>query len=1062
MSSGRRSPPQDAGNNSAGNVEPFYTNEDVALLHDIVVLAQELLPNLPERERLPTNALFSAYYDILPRIGINVDHDSRYARILFKIGGLRGEGTLYEKFEEILSRMGIEIEFDEQDQDSDSEYENGQTDLENTEAAAIPQDENVPPRGRARRNSDSAWDLGIETPAKPRQRRNSYSSLNKARPVPIQDRQAFLREALQQQPSNQLLEEVQNQPGSNVGAWLNAKPAPSHRERGRSISTQAGMRIRRRSLSLATGHPAPTTTTSNPTSDEYHAESENTAVTSAHEPDVSDSVNFPLEQMSSKPSSSLMQINAEVILQHHLSFVARRQLRVWRDKALQFREDKANLDLIALHHDKNALLNQALETWHSRFLEKRSIAETERFFAHLERRSVRARDLYLLHKSFTHWHTCAYEEAERTQAARRHILRTRTFNAWRDITAVNELKVRRQVLKKFFGVWQRQYNVISTQDTTALQRYEGNLVQRVFKQWVRKVWNIKATTWWGEGVKQRTFSLWNLAARNALEGHRTAEEERRLQLAWNTWRIWRAKTDEHIRQDEQAVTFRQACLCFGAIRKWRGETKVIPAKKTLQTDVATRLLRDAFTIWLLHTRQEKQAAAIDRMRILREAWTNWRHKHRRQMMRARVDERVILDSIYKWMLAQRAATAKRCLDRNLLHNILYHWSRQAQELKYQRWDQEDLAQQFAVGKTQELVVRRWSLRLQSQQHLHADATDFYASRLLQGVLSKWSEKAQHLQQLQQWSRDAKFYFLTSKALKRWKASTESSKREKRKVAYTKVRRTTKMNLAKGILLGWCSKAQQILDMQAQAHDMSQNKNVIIGMNIFDRWRARTEELAEIEMVWQERVLRKHFEAWRDRSIAFQDLKVEAIINFQEQRQSRAIKKWKLVVLQLRGRSIQAAEVQEKNAKRTFRKMFNYWHQKAVERRPVKHVEVLEERGPSQMGVTERAEAWSDFGDEAEGDEWAKGLDEPIASTLVPGYLVTPSRRAERVAAAAARFSSTTPRAPLSTPFERHLRAQYSGGLLPSLRKGPGRSMLGMGGGFPDITDRSTNDDRRKP
>ena len=177
MSPGRISPPQDAGNNSARNIDPFYTNDDVVVLHDIVVLAQELLPNLPERERLPTNALFSAYYDILPTIGINADHDSRYARVLFKIGGLRGQGTLYEKFEEILSRMGIEIEFDEGEQDSYSQDGISQTGLENAEVGDIPLDENIPPRGRRRRNSESsAWDLRDVIPQKPRERRNSYSS----------------------------------------------------------------------------------------------------------------------------------------------------------------------------------------------------------------------------------------------------------------------------------------------------------------------------------------------------------------------------------------------------------------------------------------------------------------------------------------------------------------------------------------------------------------------------------------------------------------------------------------------------------------------------------------------------------------------------------------------------------------------------------------------------------------------------------------------------------------------------------------------------------------------
>lgn len=1061
MSSGRRSPPQDAGNNSAGRVDQFYTNEDVAVLHDIVGLAQELLPSLLERERLPTNALFSAYYDILPRLGINADHDSRYARILFKIGGLRGEGTLYEKFEEILSRMGIEIEFDEGVHDSDSQHENAPTDLEDTEAGAIPQDENIPPRGRPRRNSDSAWDIGNDLP-KPKQRRNSHSSLNEAKPLPIPNRQGFLREALlQQQASNQsteLPEKAEIQPGGNVGAWLNAKPAPPRRERGRSISTHASFRIRRRSPSLAIRRPPPTTNTSDPTSDEYHAESEITAVTSAHEPDISDSIDIPQGQTPFKPSSSLMQIKAEEILQDHLGFLAKRQLRAWRDKTLQLREDNANLDLIALHHDKNALLNQALEIWHGRYLEKRSLAETERFFSHLERRSARARDLYVLNKALTHWHSYASEEAERTQAARRHILRTRIFNAWRDITAVNELKVRRQVLKKFFGVWQRQHNAISGGEATALQKFEGKLVEKICKHWVQKVWTIKATTWWAEGVKQRTFSLWNITARNTLENHRTAEEERRLQLTWHAYRIWRAETDEHIRQDQQATTFHQACLTLGAIRKWRRETQIIPAKNILQTDVATRALRDTFATWLHRSRQERQAAAIDCMRIVREALTNWRHKQRLHETRSRVNRRITFDNYYKWILAARASEARHIANRNLVTTCLRHWECRAQNLKRRRWNQEDLAQQFAIRKLQELVVKRWSTRSQTQQQLDADAMDFYSSQLLQRVLSQWTEKAQHLRQLQQWSRDAEFYFLTSKSLKRWKASTEDAKRQKRKTAYTQIRRTTKMNLARGILVGWHFKARQILDMEAQAQDMSQNKNVIIGMNIFDRWRARAEELGEMETIWREKVLRKHFVAWQGRSKAFQDLTVEAIISFQERRQSQAIKKWNLVTLQLRAQSIYATEIQEKNAKRTFRKMFNYWYQKAAEKRPAKRIEGGE---PGEVGATARAETWSDFGDEAEGDERAKGLDEPATSTPAPGYLSTPSRRTDRVAAAAARFSSTTPRAPLSTPFERQLRAQYSGGLLPSQRKGLGRSTLGIGGGFPDITDRRTNDEREK-
>jgi len=104
--------------------------------------------------------------------------------------------------------------------------------------------------------------------------------------------------------------------------------------------------------------------------------------------------------------------------------------------------------------------------------------------------------------------------------------------------------------------------------------------------------------------------------------------------------------------------------------------------------------------------------------------------------------------------------------------------------------------------------------------------------------------------------------------------------------------------------------------------------------------------------------------------------------------------------------------------------------------------------------TTRVEAWSDFGEEeVRIEELAEELNEAQASSTIPGYLSTPSKRSERVLAVAAKFS-TTPRAPLSTPFERQLRAQWSGGLAPSSRRTVGRSRLAFSEGFADIEEGS--------
>ncbi|KAK4107558.1 Sfi1-domain-containing protein [Canariomyces notabilis] len=88
-----------------------YTDEDIAVIHAIVTSAEELLPTLPERERLATNALFLAAEIVLPQYGIDPeDVPSHISRLLFKIGGQRSGETLADKLTAVLEGMGIRLE----------------------------------------------------------------------------------------------------------------------------------------------------------------------------------------------------------------------------------------------------------------------------------------------------------------------------------------------------------------------------------------------------------------------------------------------------------------------------------------------------------------------------------------------------------------------------------------------------------------------------------------------------------------------------------------------------------------------------------------------------------------------------------------------------------------------------------------------------------------------------------------------------------------------------------------------------------------------------------------
>lgn len=84
---------------------------DITVLHSIVAAAQDQLEYAPDPKPLPAAVLFKAYDDILPTFGIDPDSDHHLSAFIFRIGGEQGHGSLSDKFQAILGRMGILLEF---------------------------------------------------------------------------------------------------------------------------------------------------------------------------------------------------------------------------------------------------------------------------------------------------------------------------------------------------------------------------------------------------------------------------------------------------------------------------------------------------------------------------------------------------------------------------------------------------------------------------------------------------------------------------------------------------------------------------------------------------------------------------------------------------------------------------------------------------------------------------------------------------------------------------------------------------------------------------------------
>jgi protein SFI1 len=1022
------------------------------------VHAQELLPSLPERERLSTNALFHAYYSILPGIGIDADHDNRYARVLFKIGGTRGDGSLYEKFEAVLARMGIEIQFD-QENNSEGEGEGGTTEAVLDQGSDPPLHPDSAPavadqeRGRYRRNTDiPALEPGHEHQEERSSRRRASSSASTAHSENAVNR---LNTPLSlphttTQLSKQLLLHTQSHDGEqkkekdyDLRAWLNdnlGKYPP--RTRTRSSSTHGSMRVRRRSP------PAPeynvtTTSTSHPALDDFIAAGKDQKRDSDIDPPNHSKAFAP-------PSEDLLNTKVTLIKKLRTENLTRQSLSRWHEKVLQLQEDNNNLEILAKWQDRRVLLQQAFDSWHVGIVERRRIAETERFFMHLERRASRARDLFLMAKAFTHWAYSASNEIQRTSAARRHILRTRYFSAWRDATAVNELKVRRQVLRKFFPLWQKQHITMSVNKEKAMIYFTGNLVQRIFWAWFWAFCERRAPVWRSDRLLGRQMALWARVTNERKKEDNAAVDYYYGSTRRKTYFAWLTKAHEHVMRMRQAHEYRTVSLCRKALGVWQHGSALLPRLQCLCRKVALRLTGDSLKLWILRARQASHAKAIDRSKIMREAWVTWNDKLRCQALQSKINDRLVLQGLYKWVLGERLVLARRLMERRIMQTSVQKMAEALQSSTAKESKDLYLAEETLIHRLSSSVIQNWWTRLQNRLQDQRVALEFNSPVVLSNSLVRWSGQSQRIRQLRTWAHDGEFYFLASKTIKSWKDATENSKRKKRRLAYTQFRRRYKINLAKRMFSRWHQQAHSISRSDQLAIELYHNKSVVLCIEAFDRWRARIEEVAELDLVWERSLLEKRFNELKLSLISHRGLEMEATAFFEDHAVALCMKKWSRVYLQLRARQHLVFELREKHLKKTSRRMLAHWLQRTSQRQ---HLVGTRNHEKSNLRSMEGAASWIESGDDHNVDAWADGVDDGATSTPVPGYLSTPSRRMSR-AKATAKLPSTTPNAPLSTPVERQLRAQYSEGPLPSFRRRIGRSLVGREGTPLDLEEES--------
>ncbi len=948
----------------------------------------------------------------------------------------------------LLGELGIQIEFDpEEDGIQDVTRDLGAENGVGRESTAISGPGNGFRRKSRRASFNSMYDIEDESfrtsRIHPTSRASTSRHQNSQNPLqkPRSSSRATTRatERINYQPS-QIRSSVIRQDRGRLTAQEYAEGIQNHPKRHAFASSKANQHAGNRASS---NHVFST-----PMTEPQTFGSENLSLTGESLRDDAQASNLSHETRSSeavaqreifdRPSRTQLLRDADTFQNYRIRSIARK----WFASAVQASHDHILLEQRAFTHDAERLLRESLEHWQQQLRSKRHAAETERFFNRLELRAGKARDLYLLSKAFTHWVECAYEVAIHTSTARRHILRLKYFHAWLETTAVNALKARRLRLQKFFRVWQQRCARVSTDETRAVASYKGNLYKLGYWRWFWTFCGRRAPEWRSSRLKSRYLSKWVLASRQVSQRNYQVTTVFNEDIARRSLVQWLAKARIILSQSREAAQLYHQKTNARLLWGWRLKTYHAPSARHVSNMVDWRVASATFATFISRYRVERQAEEINRLRLTRNAWTQWNDRLRLHTLAHQIDDRVMIEALYRWVLAERYVLLRRLYEERLKLRYLSKIMNVSYKIQAERNNNLQAFEDERNRRCLHSVIVGWRQRLAAYRQDEEIAFQFNAPRIAQENLHTWLSKSAHSKKLNGWAKDARYYFVATRIMKSWRSAAAESKRRKRRDAYIQTRRKFKMQLATRHLAHWRGRTAQSLGMQKTAQQINQDRLLRFGINLFDKWRIRLTQhskwIARAEDHYALVLTSYDLHLWRHRLQA--QLKSEEIARlfFEPHLSSLAsscLHKCRLRMIEYKALASKATSFQRTYDKRHLRRHLRQWQEKTAARR---NLQPTPER-PSSLsrarllalqaeadadadadaddeGLTTRAEEWTalDLG------EWIPALEAQSSNTPLPGYLSTPSKRAAR-ARALVRVSTT----PAGTPFGHRQGAQIA-------------------------------------
>lgn len=648
---------------------------------------------------------------------------------------------------------------------------------------------------------------------------------------------------------------------------------------------------------------------------------------------------LPAEPVLPYEDRDAMQEYVQDFQSHYAHRTAATALDKWFDEARRTSQRHQHQEAEAIAQDKRLALLEGLSVWR----EIAEAAKLERLASQgpvrdpveddrMERRATKANDLLITNKAFHHWRASTKDEVERTDIARRHILRKRYFTTWRSHQADIEAKIHNFRLRALIRIWRRTAIHQEVHENVAVQRYRHNLVKDVFSTWYDVLRAKLADELWACRLRESCMIVWQAETeRLAASSEESLYYGQRFPLenAVSTWR----EVAEQLRMVAYGCTDQKRRLDLQrAFEDWRSQASLNKKLREFRQEINRQSKSRTLDRWVTETREANQKSLRARRLAIHEFLAHWRNETKLRIFNNHRLRDLKLEVVSHWRLEVKLACYERLRERRAKECVLAKLHAAAAAAQTEAAQLLQSADTVAERREKSSILNIWRRRANvclDQQNTAARRHFFFVTSF---CVEHWSrragEEAARSAELEAFASRGVYYVAASNALKSWADVTKRARRQRLTTAYHTFRRQYKAGLAGKCLSKWRAATQD-------SHGLSYDADNIYGGYLRDEladcvqlWRNATNMMQVVRDVASTADQEVWWGKWSRRAKDLQETELDAADYSDEQTLSRCWRTWAFALLQNKGRQHVVAKLQENNDKKLCRQILAQWSQKA--------------------------------------------------------------------------------------------------------------------------------------